>query len=363
LSSAFGTSVTPAAATAINGAWRLQFSRPPVNPPTLQFRLRDGGSTLSFDPVLRDVAVNVTRQGAVYLVQPAEQLRHARTYFLELSPDGVNWNGTVSFQDALNNSLTLSSYLGSLQTPDTLRAVIKASNTVLASAGASLQLSAVDSISTLRPIASFAWRQVGGTPLVLSAPTAATTQVSLGATPPVGLEKIEIELTITDTAGDIEMARFSLGVLNPVVSGRVLYFRSTAGDYIGAGQTTLVSDTTGNFSASPANSGYVGYNYNEPGPVWWNLVFATGNGAPLQVGAYENAVRAPFHGAQNGVELSGSGRGCNQIVGRFDVLDVATDPQGTITRLAVDFEQHCESAQAPPLWGSLRVNSSLPIRP
>jgi hypothetical protein len=366
LATAFDYRITPPAATSINEGWRLQFSRPPVNPPTLQFRLRDFGSTVSFDPVLRDIPANVTQQGAHYLIQPAEPLRHARSYWLELSPDGVNWNTTVSFHDALNNTVNLNGFVASFQTPDTLRAIITASNTVLASAGASLQLDASASISTLRPIASFAWRQLGGTPLVLSAPTSASTQVSLGTTPPVGLEKIEIELTITDTAGEIEMARFTVSALNPVVTGQVLYFRSTAGDYIGGGQTTLVSDTTGNFSANPANAGSVSYNYNDndaSSGIYWFLTLASADGSPLRAGAYENAIRAPFHDTSNGLELFGSGRGCNQIAGRFDVLEVATDPQGTITRLAVDFEQHCESAQAPPLWGSLRVNSSLPIRP
>jgi len=93
------------------------------------------------------------------------------------------------------------------------------------------------------------------------------------------------------------------------------------------------------------------------------LGLATAGGGPLQVGAYDNAVRAPFHGTQNGVELSGAGRGCNQIVGRFDVLALETDAQGKISTLAVDFEQHCESVQSPPLYGSLRINSSLPLRP
>ena len=79
------------------------------------------------------------------------------------------------------------------------------------------------------------------------------------------------------------------------------------------------------------------------------------------MGAYENAVRAPFHGNQPGLELSGSGRGCNTLSGRFVVLELQTDAQGVLTRLAVDFEQHCEGPQAPPLFGSLRVNSTVPI--
>ena len=66
---------------------------------------------------------------------------------------------------------------------------------------------------------------------------------------------------------------------------------------------------------------------------------------------------------QNGIDFDGHGRGCNQTVGRFDVLEIQTDSVGGgITRLAVDFEQHCETAGAPALFGSYRVNSTIPIR-
>jgi hypothetical protein len=104
---------------------------------------------------------------------------------------------------------------------------------------------------------------------------------------------------------------------------------------------------------------YTGWGYAE----WWNLTLATAGGLPLRVGAYENAVRAPFSANANGIDLSGSGRGCNSIFGRYDVLEINAEPGGNITRLAVDFEQRCDSATAPPLYGSFRFNSSVPLRP
>jgi hypothetical protein len=96
--------------------------------------------------------------------------------------------------------------------------------------------------------------------------------------------------------------------------------------------------------------------------VWWTLQLATGDGSPLHVGAYEDAIRAPFRGNQNGIDFSGSGRGCNQTVGRFDVLEIATNGAGALTKLAVDFEQHCESPTAAALLGSYRFNSSIALR-
>jgi hypothetical protein len=351
-------------APGVNDSFRLQFSRPTVSPMNLTFRFRDDGSTLGYDPVRQNVSADVVHQGALYLIRPSASLRHARYYALEASTDGMSWSSQITVRDALNNMINLYGGLGNFTTADSLRAVIAPSSQLLTSATASLQLSAVNSISTLRPISSYRWAQIGGTPLAFSAPQAAETTVQWGATPPTGLEAITVELTITDTAGEVETSRVTLNALNPGTQGHILYFRGAAGDYISGGQTVLVADSTGSFSTNPMNSGYVTISYNEANfASWWTLNLATADSSPLKVGAYEGAVRAPFHGNQNGLELTGSGRGCNSIVGRFDVLEVDVDMQGVITRLAVDFEQHCESAQAPTLLGSLRINSTLPIRP
>ena len=348
----------------VNDAFRLQFSRPPSVTPTLQFRFRDNGSSRAYGPVLQDIAADVAAQGAIYVVRPSLPLRHARYYSLEFSVDGVNWFGSITVQDALRNSLIVYSAVGSFATADSMRAVIDTSGETLTSATGSVQLSAVGSISTLRPIANYTWVQLGGTPLTISAPQSASTQVSWGEQRPSGLENVVVELTITDTAGEVETARVTVKSLDLLTAGRVLYFRSTPGDTIGGGQTVMVGDPTGNLSSNPLNSGYVTYNYIAADfSSYWFLNLATADGAGLRVGAFENAVRAPFHNNANGLELSGSGGGCNQIVGRFEVLEIATDLSGTISRLAVDFEQHCEFAQAPPLFGSLRINSNVPIRP
>ena len=47
------------------------------------------------------------------------------------------------------------------------------------------------------------------------------------------------------------------------------------------------------------------------------------------------------NGASPGITLSGDGRGCNTLKGRFEVLDVAYGSDGTVQRFAADFVQHC----------------------
>ncbi len=348
----------------VNDAIILQFSRPPVNPPALRFRLRDQGATGNSDPQRLDIDADTAFQGALLVVRPRTQLRHGRNYALEVSTDGgASWpSAGVPLRDALGNALTFYSG-GSLTTADTMRASIVANTALLSDANAVVRLDGSGS-SSARAIASYRWRQLGGTPLAIAAPNAAVTELRWGPTPPTGLERITLELTVTDVAGEQETSQVVVSVIAATGSGPLLYFRSSAGDYIGGGQTFIGASSTGSFSTMPANSGYVSLSYTGSGYLeWWYLTMATADGLPLRVGAYDNAVRAPFHGNANGIELAGSGRGCNTIVGRYDVLEIATDTAGTITRLAVDFEQRCESATAPPLYGSFRFNSSIPLRP
>jgi hypothetical protein len=88
---------------------------------------------------------------------------------------------------------------------------------------------------------------------------------------------------------------------------------------------------------------------------FWYVDLAAPAGSQLIPGAYEGAVRWPFMGAgQPGVSVTGDGRGCNTVTGRFDVLDVAFGPNGYIERLHARFEQHCEGL-APALRGELLV--------
>lgn len=71
----------------------------------------------------------------------------------------------------------------------------------------------------------------------------------------------------------------------------------------------------------------------------------------------------PFQASGHpGIDVSGDGRGCNEIEGRFDVRDIAKNAAGEITRLWVLYEQHCEGDPAA-LFGEVMVNVPLPARP
>src|SRR5689334_1431567 len=141
---------------------------------------------------------------------------------------------------------------------------------------------------------------------------------------------------------------------------------SDSGDYVGDGQTYhLVSsapDDVQQPSLDPIGLGPgVDIRFTKEG--FWQFKFAPAVGTQLQVGAYENAVRQISLGAGHpGMDIGGRGRGCNQLIGRFDVLEVAYGTDGRVERLAVDAVQYCESS-ARALRLNLRYgNTTIPLQ-
>lgn len=149
----------------------------------------------------------------------------------------------------------------------------------------------------------------------------------------------------------------------------LLYFNSEPGDYIGQGQEALYTGTDLDFMVSKYSWDnslhFTMNNFQRPGSFpynWWGLDLSAPYHAPLSVGVYEEARRYPFRQEQEpGLWFSGNGRGCNRIYGRFEVKEAVYDSIGDVISFAVDFEQHCEQPDRPPVYGSLRYNSDVPI--
>lgn len=149
------------------------------------------------------------------------------------------------------------------------------------------------------------------------------------------------------------------GVLPAHAQTTALFFDSQPGDYIGQGrqQTWTSADlpfTASSFDASQVTISARAADFS----TWWDLRFAAPAGTSLQPGIYENAVRASLQNPVSpGLDVSGSGRGCNTVIGRFQIHEITLGAGGTVTRFAADFEQHCEGG-APALYGSVRYNST-----
>ncbi len=134
-------------------------------------------------------------------------------------------------------------------------------------------------------------------------------------------------------------------------------FASQAGDYIGAGATIWESPADGALDVT-LDEDTLSVSFD--GAVAWHLEVDGPDGEPLALGAHEDATRFPLNSpTSNGLSVSGAGRGCNMLYGRFDVLELETDAtDGSLISAAIDLEQHCEQESAPALFGKIRFEST-----
>lgn len=139
---------------------------------------------------------------------------------------------------------------------------------------------------------------------------------------------------------------------------------SDPGDYIGQGLTYSYDDTNADIRFGRNYDNGISVNINnlpgEPSDRWTLNLAAPGN-AEIQPGVYDGATRFPFQAVDEpGLSFSGNGRGCNQLTGSFDVIDVAYDDAGEVTALSASFEQHCED-RTPALRGTIVFNTIPPV--
>ena len=127
-------------------------------------------------------------------------------------------------------------------------------------------------------------------------------------------------------------------------------------DFIGKGMPRIFDAADGARITPTGTPDYVTVTVAVPGQVVsFSLEFAAPPGQTLAPGVYDDAERAPFRQPGHpGINIWRSDLGCDVQSGRFEVKDIAFDASGTITRLWIVFEQHCE-ALPPGLFGEVRV--------
>lgn len=143
-----------------------------------------------------------------------------------------------------------------------------------------------------------------------------------------------------------------------------LILNSQPGDYIGQGLQHAFTPADGTFSVTTTfNSGIQVSFHNSNFSESWTLEFGPLSGLKFLPSEYEGAQRFAFHSpTRPGMDVFGDGRGCNNDDGRFLLSDIGFNVDGTVARMALDFEQHCEGA-TPALYGSVRYNSSVSLMP
>ena len=186
-------------------------------------------------------------------------------------------------------------------------------------------------------------------------PTAAPTQ-AISVSIPAGF-------TPSISVPDCDQARKD-GKIN---GNTYLCMVSANGDFIGEGKTWLQLPDGVTFSAeAPGNA-------DSQAPVTinikasdgeWDIQFSPAKGRPWVGGFYDNAQRYPFQESPHpGLSISGYGRGCNQLTGKFEILEMKFESspdefsKGTMQHFAANFEQHCDGG--PALSGYIRYDSSV----
>jgi hypothetical protein len=131
-------------------------------------------------------------------------------------------------------------------------------------------------------------------------------------------------------------------------------FTSEPGDYIGQGQSVFFTPNTASFNASTSqNNNQISGSVFPFAGGFWQFRFEAPIGQVLEPGVYEQATRFQT-GTTPGLDISGDGRGCNMLTGRFEVLEAVYGPLGYVERFHATFEQHCEGA-APALFGEVQI--------
>ncbi len=147
-------------------------------------------------------------------------------------------------------------------------------------------------------------------------------------------------------------AVFFLGVSAHASAGTSVQIISQPGDYIGQGaQQTFTTVTAGTLQSQTVLTFRAG---------GFNYTFEAPSGLLLP-GVYEGATRYPFNSTGvAGLDVSGNGRGCNELTGRFIVHELEFGSGADVNKAAIDLEQHCEN-DVPALFAFIRFNSAIGI--
>ncbi len=137
-------------------------------------------------------------------------------------------------------------------------------------------------------------------------------------------------------------------------------FYGQPGSYILNDAEEAYDDSDGMYEVEPISNGII-ISFSGEGPSnWWNLRLGARVGKTLQPGLYLDATRFPS-AIHPMLSLGYRGRGCNAVLGWFEILELERDPDsGDITNIAVRFEHHCEG-RYPAVMGQVRFQSNLPF--
>ena len=140
--------------------------------------------------------------------------------------------------------------------------------------------------------------------------------------------------------------------------GNYAYFESADGDYVGLGKTYSFdrrsAPVTVSGSGMPLDIRVSGDD------VWAAEIHSPAAQLRLAAGYYPDVKGARFSNpVKGGMSWTAAGRGCSESTGWFVVDLIEYDTSGTVKRLDLRFEQHCEG-RAAPLRGAIHYDDTVP---
>lgn len=141
----------------------------------------------------------------------------------------------------------------------------------------------------------------------------------------------------------------------------LLVLDSEPGDWLGQGDSHVFHSGDGTFSSLYTVRRGFRVRFEGSGH-WWTIEGSAGRSRRVTPGAYVPALDgAPSFGdTLPSLDVGGDGRGCNSGYGLFDVRQIAYDAGGTVSRLHLLFEYHCDD-KTPALTGELRLDADTSV--
>ncbi len=291
-----------------------------------------------------EIAADLQIEGALLTVTPTAQLEPGNSYALIFDNSYVapiaDASGATTQRPELSApvALTISA-----------SARVEAPGLLLGS-GAALVLDATASSAAGTAVAATQWRQISGPALSFSGADTPRATVTLAA---AGNGEAVVEVEVSNATGEIDRQQVRFPVLGEFSQALVIAYR------VGSAPMQVYTSAD---PGSPETTVRYFATYNSLDVVlgWGRLLSSLPVGVAWQTGT-EFIYGSPAPGGANVVWLPPSGGQCSAKVGKLSVLDYAIDGAGTVTRLAIDFEETCDSTVTT--FGSVRYNSALPLRP